>query len=292
METRIGLSLTPSSGDDWESEIATAQSEGYALFEADSELVKSPARLGALVERSRAPIEFVSVGTCLDRSRSARFYWSGRPFLETPEKKHLDHAVFVARSIRARTIVWGGHEVEVDDRESVQRRLAVIVAEKTTPEERFPALADILADRGKRVDAALETICRAVHATLKANEGLRINLASSAHPLALLGPRELELLSGELRGKDVGYWHDTAVVYLRSRWGHPEAGLYPNLIDRFCKGAYVGDVMQSEAGFWPGSGVIGFPEAIRSLPPGVPRVLKLKPAFHRFGRDDARGLVG
>ncbi len=111
-----------------------------------------------------------------------------------------------------RVALTGVSTVPVEDLESIAASIdrAATAAAELRSRLVVVEVGGLVLPRRSTVEAAVETLVRAIHAGLRRHPGLSLALATPDGPGRLLGPREVEWLLSALRGELVGLWFDGA----------------------------------------------------------------------------------
>lgn len=187
------------------------------------------------------------------------------------EAERLHEAARAAAVLRSEILIVSAGRIATAE----ARRLEAVAAAGGDVVEAREALR--LA-RSREREPAVERLCRFLHAFGAAHEGLTVALPLEEHADALLGPEELEWALSEVRRRRVRFWHDVGAAARRARIGLEDSSAWPQRFSAAVAGAWIHDVRGDQGGWVPGEGDLDWSAVTRSLPSGIPRILKVLPA--------------
>ncbi len=134
-------------------------------------------------------------------------------------------------------------------------------------------------DVERHTEPYAERTCRFVFELCRAEPEMRFALATPSSAFGFPSFRALPLVLAELKGRPVGYWHDSGAARVQETlelappdaWGGDHAA--------HTLGAALHDVAGGEMFLPPGSGEIDFKRLRDLLPTGIPSVLEIHPRF-------------
>ncbi|HET6203302.1 MAG TPA: TIM barrel protein [Planctomycetota bacterium] len=146
---------------------------------------------------------------------------------------------------------------------------------------RLEAVREIVADAALGREAALGRLCRSLHALTSREPGALFCLETPSSPDSVLDPAGAAHVFEDLRGRRLGYLHDTASAHLLGRLGVAPAGAWlERLVDRLAV-VRLHDLALGETGRPPGCGEVDFRLVAGYVRRDVPRVLVVDPGFER-----------
>lgn len=185
-------------------------------------------------------------------------------------------AVASAKALGARHVVLRLGELGLPTlRQREQELRARLRLEGSTPEV-LAAAAPLLREIDARSEPYLERACRILFEICRAEPDVRFAIATPDSLLGFPNFKVLGLLFSELKGRNVGYWHDAAAARDQERAGAAPPRAWAGDFGERAYGASLADVQGAERGLPPGAGEIDFRLLRESLPRGIPAVLDVE----------------
>jgi sugar phosphate isomerase/epimerase len=117
----------------------------------------------------------------------------------------------------------------------------------------------VTARRKAGLDAALDAVCRSLHAICRDNPDLVFALTPGRSLRAVAGVDSLTAIFEDLSAYRLAYWHDAAVVARREQvLGEPQ-GAWLEAFSNSCIGCTLGDARPEGIYLPPGSGGVDYP---------------------------------
>ncbi len=189
--------------------------------------------------------------------------------------------VELARAVGCPTISVPAGSVRLPGLRERVERLGDLSSLAAAGPGRREAVAEIATEAARGRAAALERLCRSLHAISAREPGALVCLETPSAPAAVLDPEGAAHVFEALPGRRLGYLHDTASAHLLERLGVAPAGEWlERLVDRLAV-ARLHDLAAGEAGRPPGCGEVDFRLVAGYVRRGVTRVLVLDSQFER-----------
>ncbi len=155
---------------------------------------------------------------------------------------------------------------------------ALVRANGATAEAKTAA-ASAQQDVRRHLEPYLERTCRVLFDLCRAEPEMTFAVATPSSPFGLIPFGVLPLVFSELRGKRVGYWHDSGAARMQEQLDLAPPDAWAGEHAPHAVGASLHDVAGGEAFLPPGSGEIDFRRLRDALPSGIPCVVEAQPRF-------------
>jgi len=163
------------------------------------------------------------------------------------------------------------------------RRLHGLLERRQPPETLKEVKEEILLEAARDRERHLDRLCRSLHAIFARAPSIRLALETPADPHGVLTPEAGRMVLDDLRGRLLGYAHDTGrAEILASLGGPPAADWGERLADRMAA-VRLHDVVEFQGGYPPGTGRVDF-SLVASYTPR--QALRILVTDARFGRED------
>jgi sugar phosphate isomerase/epimerase len=140
----------------------------------------------------------------------------------------------------------------------------------------------------KKGQRQVEHLCRSLHALLGEFPQTRIAVEPARRIEDLLGFEAMGWVLDDLKGKGLGYWHDTGFVHAQGELGLPGQGDWLDAFAPRMLGVHLQDVAESECELPPGRGEVDFRLLGEYVPRTACRVVQVNP---RHGRSEILDCV-
>ncbi len=169
-------------------------------------------------------------------------------------------------------------DVAVPGREDLLRRLAAAEA-AGDPASLAKVRAETTEARARAATAALDALCRTLHAVARARPEIGLALAGASDLLEVPHRDEVALALSDVRAPRLGYWHDVDAAESLAAGGGPPASTWLGALAPHCLGIALSDRAGAERFLPPGTGAVDWRAVASEAPRGAVRTLRVDPRW-------------